>query len=145
MENYCINRLLMVALSRIFWKNREMNEKRKWPKIKQRTEDRAKDERKYLKRVKVWKQQNPWCGGCAKLFTAKALESGLPGITTECHHMAGRQGALLLDERYWLPVCKGCHTWITANAERCFEIGLRIRLRVSLDLPGMDPTPRVFH
>lgn len=42
----------------------------------------------------------------------------LPGCrkrSEDVHHTRGRAGPLLLDERFWMPVCRHCHDWIRAN------------------------------
>lgn len=74
--------------------------------MRNRSKRRAKQERQYNKRVKVWKEENPFCqvGGldCTEL-------------TDDCHHMKGKIELLLLDERYWLPVCRNCHTYLERN------------------------------
>lgn len=35
---------------------------------------------------------------------------------TEVHHKAGRTNDLLLEKKYWLPVCNGCHRLITEDS-----------------------------
>lgn len=30
----------------------------------------------------------------------------------DVHHVRGRSGALLLDKRWWEPLCRRCHRWI---------------------------------
>ena len=49
--------------------------------------------------------------------------------TIQVHHKAGRNGALLLDERYWLPVCLPCHEWIHGNGKLARAIGLILDLQ----------------
>jgi hypothetical protein len=44
--------------------------------------------------------------------------------STEVHHKAGRLFGLLLDQRYWLPTCHECHTWIEMHPEQAKEMGL---------------------
>lgn len=44
-------------------------------------------------------------------------------ISTDVHHMKGRVGALYLDERYWLSVCRGCHYWIEMRPEEAKVLG----------------------
>ena len=58
----------------------------------------------YRARVIEWKKANPWCQACPKLRPRKKILR-----TTSCHHIRGRVGRLLLDERWWLPVCNVCH------------------------------------
>ena len=42
---------------------------------------------------------------------------------TEVHHMRGRAGSLLLDQRYWLAVSKQGHRWIHSNIEKARALG----------------------
>jgi hypothetical protein len=42
---------------------------------------------------------------------------------TEIHHMRGRVGALLLDQRYWLPVSTEAHVRITNNPKWAIKAG----------------------
>ncbi len=37
---------------------------------------------------------------------------GRPCRATECHHVRGRTGTLLIDKRFWIPVCTAGHAWI---------------------------------
>jgi hypothetical protein len=32
-----------------------------------------------------------------------------------CHHWKGRVGRLLLDQRFWVPLCFPCHQWVDNN------------------------------
>lgn len=41
----------------------------------------------------------------------------------QVHHMRGRLGPLLLDQRYWLGVCDEGHRWIDANRAKAREMG----------------------
>lgn len=43
--------------------------------------------------------------------------------TTDCHHIRGRNGDLLLDERYWLPVCRQCHDFIGEHGKIARNLG----------------------
>jgi len=45
-------------------------------------------------------------------------------LASECHHMRGRNGKLLMDERYWLPVCRKCHRFLTEHSKLARELGL---------------------
>lgn len=63
---------------------------------------RARQERVYLARRRVFLAANPRCARCG----ARA---------TEVHHRAGRDGFRLLHEPWWLPVCARCHKDITEH------------------------------
>lgn len=55
----------------------------------------------YNHRVRIWKK-----GKCCAAWCS------LMGVKRPCsdnHHIRGKVGPLLLDERYWLPVCRTCH------------------------------------
>lgn len=74
--------------------------------IAPRSKGRAKEEREYSKLVKEWKllPENQICKVC----------NSAP--TEDCHHQKGRIGPLLLDQRYWLPVCRSCHNYIQVDS-----------------------------
>ena len=57
----------------------------------------AKEVAQYNKRVKVWKLEKPRCA-----------YPGCRCATEDCHHQIGR-GANLLDERFWMPLCRKHH------------------------------------
>jgi hypothetical protein len=57
---------------------------------------------RYLKEVARWKVGKV-CARCRKWR----------GIT--CHHWKGRVGRLLLDGRFWIPLCGPCHQWVDNN------------------------------
>lgn len=44
--------------------------------------------------------------------------------TDDVHHKYGRAGRLLLDERYWIAVCRQCHNWIGKFPAFARELGL---------------------
>lgn len=88
------------------------------------TKQRAKQLREYSKRVKAWLKENQHCKACAVLAEHADLPIRVIRLATECHHMRGRNGNLLLDEQYWLPVCLGCHHWITDHSKKARELGL---------------------
>jgi hypothetical protein len=55
---------------------------------------------------------------------------GRPCLPTEIHHLMGRVGfadekeiPLLLDTRYFIPVCRLAHEWITQNSKEAIEQG----------------------
>ena len=72
--------------------------------LKRRSKKRAAQEREYAQRRQRyledhWRCQARACRDCRSW-------------ASEIHHQRGRVGARLLDERYWLAVCRPCHQWI---------------------------------
>lgn len=54
----------------------------------------------------------------------------------DVHHVRGRVGSLLLDERFWKAMCRQHHDWINRNPDAARELGL-------LAQPGeWNTTPR---
>lgn len=70
--------------------------------IKPRSDKRAKQESEYNASVKEWKE--------GKECALKGYSECEGEIT--CHHRAGRRDSMLLDERYWMPVCLGHHIFL---------------------------------
>lgn len=72
----------------------------------------------YNPRAKEYKQENPEC---------QARVSGVCTYhTSDVHHKKGR-GIYLLDEDYWMPICRPCHTWIDLNPIQAKEMGLVVK------------------
>jgi hypothetical protein len=82
------------------------------------SDKREKQTRAYNVLVAIFKRDNPVC------------KAQLPGVCTgkteDNHHMKGKENELLLDSRYWLPVCRACHDWIGINSQQAIEMGLSI-------------------
>ena len=91
-----------------------------------RSAKRAKQETKYNREAKVFKEENPNC------------KAGIPGkctgMTTEVHHIAGRIGLMLLYQPYWLPTCHECHVWIEAHPIEAKELGYSMS-KTNTDIP----------
>ena len=90
--------------------------------IRSRRPERAKQDRIYNARVKVWllQPENLFCW-CCLARQRKAARS------TNCHHKHGRgwNGELQLDERLWIPCCSECHpAWIDSHREEARAIGM---------------------
>lgn len=124
------------------WLARGKKEPKVRTRIKRRSTKRAKEERVYNTRVKVWLTlpENKWCGiWCAKkgvhwsaidedgkvLIPPKWVWARCPRAT-QCHHRAGRIGAKLLAEKDWIPASHDEHMWVHANASTAREIGVLI-------------------
>jgi hypothetical protein len=83
--------------------------------LRSRSPKRQTQEDTYNKRAREWKVEHPYC------------EIVIPGICThrthDVHHMKGREGDLLLDERYWKAGCRKCHEWVTVHAAEAISLG----------------------
>lgn len=85
--------------------------------------------RQYSKQRKVFlnRPENQWCPVAAAGLTGHVwLSSGRPRLeiqTTDVHHRKGRDGKLLLDERYWLAVSRAGHEFIHANPNEARKHG----------------------
>lgn len=83
--------------------------------IAHRSSHRSKEEAQYNKRAKEWKTDHPYC------------EIPIPGICThkthDVHHMKGREGELLLNEKYWKAACRPCHEWTTVHTQEAIDLG----------------------
>lgn len=64
-----------------------------------------------IKSLWLERHTNTFCDVCAVEFTS------------EPHHKRGKLGDLLYDVRYWLPVCRKCHTYIETHPEEAYEQG----------------------
>jgi hypothetical protein len=69
----------------------------------------------YLLAVELWKwkPENERCRfpGCGKPME-------------DCHHIRGKLGPLLMDQRFWTPVCRFHHWWIGAHPAVARALGL---------------------
>lgn len=92
--------------------------------MKSATKERSKQLRQYNKRLKTWLKDNAHCRACEVLADYSGHAIHVIKLARECHHMRGRNGDLLLDERWWLPVCVSCHRWITDHGKQARELGL---------------------
>jgi hypothetical protein len=83
--------------------------------IRKVSKKQAREKRKYLSaRIKY-------------LIEHVHCEARLPGcenMTTEVHHMAGRVGKNLLNEKKWLAVCRNCHQRIETRVNEAKQLGL---------------------
>lgn len=66
-------------------------------------EEKKKAKRDYMRAKKKFLEAHPACA--VTLYKR----------STQIHHSRGRLGALLLDERFWIPVSQTGHNWIHAN------------------------------
>ncbi len=78
-------------------------------RIPKRTKDRVLDEKEYAIKSKEFLLINSQCAVFPEL---KAIE---------VHHIKGRSGKMLLNEKYWLPVSREGHNKIGSNPEWAFK------------------------
>ena len=71
----------------------------------------------YLKKRRIFMEQNKNC---------QANLSGCNKISVDLHHKAGRCGSLLTDERYFLALCRSCHSFIEEHPVFAKERGFSI-------------------
>lgn len=67
----------------------------------------------YGRKSKQWKAKHFRCdfAGCV-------------AIGVDIHHVFGRSGKLLTDERFWKILCRPHHDWVHANPDKARAIGL---------------------
>ena len=63
----------------------------------------------YAEARQQWLSENSTCACC-------------PSPAADVHHSRGRLGDLLMDERYWVPVCRVCHDWIHSNMDAARDL-----------------------
>lgn len=82
--------------------------------LKKRSDKRKLEEQIYLKLLGPW-LKDKICGvrGCGK-------------PATQCHHQKGREGKLLLDTKFWLPVCRFHHAWLTEDSAWAIREGYSV-------------------
>lgn len=77
-------------------------------KIPRQTKKRAQQNILYLKKRRIFIEQNTICA--AKL-------KGCTYLTTEIHHLEGRIGDRLTDENNFIGLCHNCHCYVEAHPE----------------------------
>lgn len=92
--------------------------KRKKP-IRRASKKRTKELREYSKRRKHFLGLWPICQATAIIWP-----NLLSPASQEIHHMRGKIGVLLNDERYWLAVCREAHNWIHSHPSESRKLGL---------------------
>ncbi len=81
--------------------------------LNQKSEKRKEQERIYAQVSKVYKESNPNCECCGN----KA---------TDIHHKNGRNGDRLNDVKFFMSVCRTCHTYIHEHPKEARENGYLI-------------------
>ena len=82
-------------------------------RIATRSNRKRKADAAYNPRVQEWKIENPRC-----------LFPGCTCKTEDNHHRRGRAGRLLMDERFWTPLCSRHHRWVHDNIAEARALGL---------------------
>lgn len=79
-----------------------------------RVSDKRKDQNKVYGGMRLeFLILNPLCVCCGNL-------------ATEIHHAAGRSNDLLLEKKYWKPICSGCHRLVTEDSAWAIREGYSI-------------------
>ena len=96
-------------------------------RLKPVSKKRREQNKEYARRREEFLKNYPYCKVCQDLGMVGDMIGccgpegswikHLPVIATEVHHMAHREGKLLLDARFFLPVCKSHHRFIHDNPE----------------------------
>lgn len=79
------------------------------------SEKRKREHKIYSTLRKLFLSNHPEC---------EAKLSGCFNTSTDVHHKKGKIGALFLDVKHWLAVCRLCHNWIELNPIKSKELGL---------------------
>ena len=91
--------------------------------IPRTTSRRARERSRYSRRVGIYKRRYPWCVACLTVWPNPWIGSSVIRCTDDVHHKMGCEGQLLLDERWWMPVCRLCHDWIEDHGRAARELG----------------------
>lgn len=105
-------------------------------KIKARTNMRMGQEAIYRSEVRKWLTlpENKWCRVwlVSEAFRVELASAGQhrvkPLPATQCHHIRGRRGPLLLARQWWCPVSSEGHQWIDRNPDAARKLGLLCRV-----------------
>lgn len=82
-----------------------------FPKPEKKPKKKKQKKKEYSQAREVYLRANPICKMCETEFA------------TEVHHSAGRIQDLLLDERYWFPLCLECHRYVHDHPKWAYENG----------------------
>lgn len=87
---------------------------------------RARQLAEYRKKVAAWLPLHPTCEIGPILKAAGFYHVRCKKVTKHPHHIKGRIGAMLCDERYWLASCAGeCHPkFVHENPSTARRLGL---------------------
>jgi len=91
-------------------------DKPKKSRLKNYSQKRQRSNRRYLSEARIFRQDNPICAIQSPECTSR---------TEEVHHVKGRIGDLLLDQRFWLPCCVACNRYMERFDEWARERGFK--------------------
>lgn len=74
--------------------------------------------RQYQKDAKDFLISHPWCAWGSLQKPPQFIRA------TQVHHVRGRAGKLLIDQRFWLPMSDAPHKWIHNNIAEARKLGL---------------------
>jgi len=77
-------------------------------KIPTMSDARKRASRIYFGMKKIWLASHPLCLPCKTRWEKR-------NWTDDVHHCRGRASTLLIDARWWIPVCRNCHDFIQRN------------------------------
>lgn len=78
--------------------------------IKKVSDKRKTQEATYKLISKAFKLENPFCNVCGNL-------------ASDIHHKNGREGDRLNDTRFFMSICRDCHTWLHEHPKVSRENG----------------------
>ena len=93
-------------------------------RIRPRSKRRAKLDGQYNRRATEWKEGRLCACIGLRDGEGRLLCGQASHLCEDVHHTRGRAGTLLLDERFWLPVCRGAHRFIQENPAEARRLGL---------------------
>lgn len=97
---------------------RDLSKPEKAPKPLKRTPVKKVSDKRSGQNLEYSGERNAWIEG------KRCVACGDPA--TEVHHAAGRSNDLLLEKKYWKPVCHGCHVLITNDTEWAVKNGYSV-------------------
>ena len=74
--------------------------------------------REFVRLAKSWGETCPVVNTIPELKHGRKYGHPISNELNEVHHMRGRSGKLLTDQRYWLAVSKQGHRWIHENISK---------------------------
>lgn len=94
-------------------------------RIRPMSQRRAKLARVYGPMAQAWKAgRGCACAGMRDGHTGRLVCHEKSHACEDVHHSRGRCGALLMDQRWWVPVCRTAHRWIGENVAQARDRGL---------------------